>query len=357
LTKISATQSKQFSSRLLTWFEHSGRHHLPWQQNPNAYRVWLSEIMLQQTQVITVIGYYERFLNSFPTLESLAKAPIDEVLTLWSGLGYYARARNLHKAARIVCEEHQGAFPNDLEAMQSLPGIGRSTAAAILTFAMQQSHAILDGNVKRVIARHYEISGWSGQSATLKELWSISDTLTPLKQTSQFNQAMMDMGATVCTRSKPKCTACCLNATCQAYQHDSWKSYPQSKPKKKKPLKEAFLVMLIHQQSVLLEKRVASGIWGGLCSMPEFNTQDLAQQWLQNQVIDYQVDQQCIHLSELLHRFSHYDFMIHLVIYHSQQLSNKVSESSQQYYSQQDFKRIALPTPIKALLTKHTQSK
>ena len=353
MTKISASQSKQFSTRLLTWFEHSGRHHLPWQQNPNAYRVWLSEIMLQQTQVVTVIGYYERFLSIFPTVESLAKAPIDDVLTLWSGLGYYARARNLHKAARIICDEYQGVFPNDLEAMQSLPGIGRSTAAAILTFAMQQSHSILDGNVKRVLARHYEISGWSGQSTTLKQLWSASEALTPLEQTAQFNQAMMDMGATVCTRSKPKCTECCLNDTCKAYQHESWKDYPQSKPKKKKPLKEAYLVMLMHQESVLLEKRVASGIWGGLWSMPEFNTQDLAQQWLQNQVVDYEVDQQGIYLSELLHRFSHYDFMIHLVIYRSQQLSNKVNESSHQYYSQQDLSRIALPTPIKALLTKH----
>jgi len=356
LTTISALQSKSFSTRLLTWFERSGRHHLPWQQNPSAYRVWLSEIMLQQTQVITVIGYYERFLNSFPTLESLASASIDDVLALWSGLGYYARARNLHKTACIVCEEHRGEFPDNLDAMQNLPGIGRSTAAAILTFAMQQSHAILDGNVKRVLARHYEIEGWSGQSTTLKMLWAISEAVTPNEKTAQFNQAMMDMGATVCTRSKPKCTECYLSKTCKAYKNESWKDYPQSKPKKKKPLKEAFLVVLMHQQSVLLEKRAASGIWGGLWSLPEFNTQNSAQEWLQNQVAAYNKGLVRVYPNELLHRFSHYDFMIHLIVYQSSQLIEKVSESHYQYFLQQDWKQSALPTPIKTILKKQNLS-
>ncbi len=352
MTTISTQQAKQFSNHVLKWFEQHGRHNLPWQQT-NAYCVWLSEIMLQQTQVVTVIAYYERFLKVFPTVESLANASVDDVLALWSGLGYYARARNLHKAAQIICKDYNGLFPDNLDDMQTLPGIGCSTAAAILTFAMQQSHAILDGNVKRVIARHYEIEGWSGTSTTLKKLWSLSELLTPHKRTAEFNQAMMDMGATVCTRSKPKCTQCCLNATCLAFKNDSWSSYPNSKPKKKNPLKQAYLVLLKHQESVLLEKRVASGIWGGLWSLPEFESVDLANNWIQQQTTNFDVNNEQVYSEELLHRFSHYDFMIHLIVYDAKDLTNQVNESNTEYFSRHKVSKIGLPTPIKTLLKDH----
>ncbi len=353
LKTISVTQSKQFSKRILVWFEQYGRHNLPWQIEPNAYRVWLSEIMLQQTQVVTVIAYYQRFLVKFPTLQSLAAASLDDVLALWAGLGYYARARNLHKTAQLVCNDWQGDFPNSVEGMQSLPGIGRSTAAAILTFAKQQSHPILDGNVKRVIARHYEVKGWSGNSTTLKELWHLSENLTPDKQTANFNQAMMDMGATVCTRSKPKCLECCINSTCLAYKNESWSQYPSSKPKKKNPLKQAYLVMLKHQDSVYLEKRPASGIWGGLWSLPEFDNQQAAEQWLRVQAKEVDKAQLSVYENELLHKFSHYDFKIHLLVYQTDKLLGQINERQTLMLNAQQLAEVGLPTPINTLLTRY----
>ncbi len=353
MTIITRKQSTQFSNRILKWFETDGRHHLPWQKNTNAYRVWLSEIMLQQTQVVTVIGYYERFLNSFPTIESLAKASNDEVLTLWSGLGYYARARNLHKTAKIICHDYDGKFPDSLEEMQKLPGIGRSTAAAILTFALNQSHPILDGNVKRVLARHYEINGWSGTSTTLKNMWSVSEMLTPDKNTSAFNQAMMDMGATICTRSKPKCSKCCLNSSCLAHINDSWSKYPHSKPKKKNPLKEAYLVLLKHENSAFIEKRPETGIWGGLWSLPEFKTQQSANEWLQGEINNFELNQAVNYDNELLHRFSHFDFMIHLIVYESKNLKHNIKENNYKMASQDMLSEVGLPTPIKTILNKY----
>lgn len=353
MIKISSHQANHFSNAILEWFEVHGRHNLPWQQQVNAYRVWLSEIMLQQTQVITVIAYYERFLNRCPNLQSLADAPLDDVLALWSGLGYYARARNLHKTAQIICHELDGQFPSSIDAMQELPGIGRSTAAAILTFAMQQSHAILDGNVKRVIARHYEVEGWSGTSSTLKELWQLSERLTPVERTAQFNQAMMDMGATVCTRSKPKCDNCCLNSTCKAFKNNSWKLFPNSKPKKKNPLKQAFLVMLKQQQKLYLEKRPPSGIWGGLWSLPEFDNQESAAIWLQQQCGDFNKDRLSIHSNELLHRFSHYDFMIHLIILETPKTILQINEKQTVMLDNTEWTQVGLPAPIRTLLTRH----
>jgi len=353
LNKISTHQAKQFSARILSWFEKYGRHHLPWQKNATAYSIWLSEIMLQQTQVITVIDYYQRFLTSFPTLQSLASAPIDDVLALWAGLGYYARARNLHKTAGIICNEYNGQFPDSLEAMQSLPGIGKSTAAAILTFAMKQSHAILDGNVKRVIARYYEIEGWSGRSSTLKELWLISEALTPQNNTAQYNQAMMDMGATMCTRSKPKCFDCCLNESCLAYKNKSWQQYPNPKPKKAKPTKLAYLVLLKHNHTVYLEKRAPSGIWGGLWSLPEFETEELAKQWLQTHCKINNQEVIKTFSNELLHRFSHYNFMIHLIHFEANELTLCINDQQNQFLSQQQVSEVGLPTPIKSLLAKH----
>lgn len=350
---ITQPQSKQFSTKILTWFDLHGRHNLPWQLKPNAYRVWLSEIMLQQTQVVTVIAYYQRFLQKFPTIQSLADASVDDVLALWAGLGYYARARNLHKTAQLVCREWKGEFPNSIDDMQSLPGIGRSTAAAILTFAKQQSHAILDGNVKRVIARHYEVDGWYGTSATLKELWRLSEILTPNKKTAEFNQAMMDMGATVCTRAKPQCSTCCINGTCLAYKNKSWSQYPNAKPKKKNPLKQAYLVMLKQNDSVYLEKRPASGIWGGLWSLPEFDNKEVAIEWIRTQEKQLDKKQLSVYDNELLHKFSHYDFKIHLLVYQATDLVNQINERQTSLFSPQKLAGVGLATPINTLLKRY----
>ncbi len=206
-----------FAPRLLAWFHEQGRHDLPWQQEPTPYRVWVSEIMLQQTRVATVIPYYERFMAAFPDLAALAAADEEQVLQLWSGLGYYARARNLHRAARIILQQHGGRFPGEFEQVAALPGIGRSTAGAILSLALGQRHPILDGNVKRVLARHFAVAGWPGHSAVARKLWELSERLTPQYQAAAYNQAMMDLGATLCTRTKPDCSRCPLQESCLAH--------------------------------------------------------------------------------------------------------------------------------------------
>jgi A/G-specific adenine glycosylase len=253
-----------FSNNVLNWFERFGRKNLPWQQNPNPYRVWLSEIMLQQTQVATVIDYFERFTNELPTLVDLAQASDDKLMSLWSGLGYYSRARNLHKTAKILMQDYQGEFPSDIESLMSLPGIGRSTAGAIRSLAFGKPAAILDGNVKRVLARHHAIAGWPGKSDVLKQLWLASEQLTPALDTAKYNQAMMDIGATVCTRTNPSCQTCPVSSSCQAFKSNTIELYPGKKPKKQMPTKHRLFFMLIRNNQLLMIKRPNSGIWGGL---------------------------------------------------------------------------------------------
>lgn len=262
--------ASSFGQRVLNWFDVAGRKNLPWQYNPTPYRVWVSEIMLQQTQVTTVIPYYERFMARFETLEALASAPIDDVLSHWSGLGYYARARNLHRCAQIVTSEHRGELPDSVDELQALPGIGRSTAAAILSLSRGQVQPILDGNVKRVLARHQAIAGWPGQSAVLKKLWAVSESVTPSERCGPFNQAMMDLGATVCTRSKPQCSACPVADDCQGLATGNPAQFPGKKPKKDKPVKSTVMLLVKNEAGeTLLEKRPPTGIWGGLWSLPE----------------------------------------------------------------------------------------
>ncbi len=262
--------SANFSDKILAWFDRHGRKGLPWQHDPTAYRVWVSEIMLQQTQVATVIPYYERFMASFPDVQALAVARIDQVLHHWSGLGYYARARNLHKAARLVVEEYGGVWPDGLEAMQALPGVGRSTAAAILSLAGGQRQAILDGNVKRVLARYFAVDGWPGRGAVTKHLWQLADDLTPARRTANYNQAMMDLGATCCTRRNPCCQACPVADGCQAFASGRQHDYPGKKPKKALPEKRVRMLLVRDPTgAVLLERRPPSGIWGGLWCLPE----------------------------------------------------------------------------------------
>lgn len=258
------------SDRLLQWFERHGRRDLPWQQNPTPYRVWISEIMLQQTQVVTVIPYYQRFMQRFSNLRSLAAASLDDVLHLWTGLGYYARARNLHRAATLICGQHRGRFPRDIEAVQQLPGIGRTTAGAILALSTGQRHAILDGNVKRVLTRFHGIAGWPGERAVEERLWALAEAHTPATDIAHYTQAMMDLGATICTRTRPACDVCPLTRDCAAHAQGRETGYPTPKPRKTLPVRETSLLILRNENSeVLLEQRPPVGIWGGLWSLPE----------------------------------------------------------------------------------------
>ncbi len=270
-------RAADFSQTVLRWFAQHGRKNLPWQQAINAYRVWVSEIMLQQTQVTTVIPYFQRFMQRFPDVTSLASAPLDDVLHLWTGLGYYARARNLHRAAQIVASKFQGEFPTDLDSLQGLPGIGRSTAGAIMSIAYKQPHAILDGNVKRVLARYHAVAGWPGKTNVHQQLWEIAERYTPqqAKHSADYTQAMMDLGAMVCTRSKPKCEQCPLQANCRAHAQGEPELYPGKKPKQSLPSKHTLFMMLCNDNNeVLLEQRPQAGIWGGLWSFPEFDNKE-----------------------------------------------------------------------------------
>ncbi|MFN2348462.1 MAG: A/G-specific adenine glycosylase, partial [Thioalkalivibrio sp.] len=268
-----------FSQRLLAWFKRHGRHDLPWQQDPTPYRVWVSEIMLQQTQVSTVISYYQRFMTRFPDVARLAAAPLDDVLHHWSGLGYYARARNLHKAAGLICERHGGLFPGDIEALEALPGIGRSTAGAILALTCGQRQPILDGNVKRVLARHAGVSGWSGEAKVLRRLWQLADARTPDRQVDAYTQAIMDLGATLCTRSRPRCEICPVAADCVARATVRTRELPAPRPKRDQPLRETGMLMVTSPAGVLLERRPAQGLWGGLWGFPEVADADHALAW------------------------------------------------------------------------------
>lgn len=259
-----------FSDKVITWYHDHGRKHLPWQQNPGPYEVWVSEIMLQQTQVLTVIHYYQRFMERFPDIFSLAAASVDEVLHYWAGLGYYARGRNLHKTAISVCQVHGGIFPDTVEGLEALPGIGRSTAGAILSLGYHQSAVILDGNVKRVLARVHAIDTWPGHPKTHQQLWVLATAHTPREQIQAYNQAMMDLGAMICTRTAPLCTKCPLTEECQAYKRGLTQQVPVSKPQKPLPTREgAMLVLMREDGAVLLQQRSSPGIWGGLWCFPE----------------------------------------------------------------------------------------
>lgn len=264
-----------FSRRVLDWYARDGRKDLPWQVQPTPYRVWVSEIMLQQTQVATVIPYYARFMERFPGIRSLAQATSDQVLHYWSGLGYYARARHLHAAAQQVVEKFNGRFPDTFDAVVALPGIGRSTAGAILSLACGQYYPILDGNVKRVLTRYYAIAGWPGRSSMQKQLWALAEKLTPEQQAAAYTQAIMDLGATVCTRVRPRCDVCPVSADCAAHAIGKETAFPSPRPKKTLPVRSVCMLMLCNDEDeVLLEQRPPAGIWGGLWGFPEFPAAD-----------------------------------------------------------------------------------
>lgn len=322
-----------FSKSLLAWFERHGRKNLPWQKNKTRYSVWVSEIMLQQTQVATVIPFFERFMQQFPTIVDLANAAQDDVLHLWTGLGYYARARNLHKAAQIVRDEHSGVFPNDFEQVLALPGIGRSTASAVLSLADNQPYVILDGNVKRVLARFFAIEGWPGNKKIETELWDLAISLKPedspnaIPVFSHYTQAIMDFGATFCTRSKPKCDDCPMNKNCLALAQGKQHELPHKKPKKQIPTKHTYMLIPIVNGRVFMRKRPQNGIWGGLWGFyeceyaPELNN---TKQTLINEVLGNSVGSEFanvietvdkIELNEFRHTFSHYHLEISPILF------------------------------------------
>jgi A/G-specific adenine glycosylase len=326
--------------KLLVWFDEFGRKNLPWQIKPvNPYFVWLSEVMLQQTQVVTVIDYFNNFIKVFPTLKSLASAKEDEVLAQWAGLGYYARARNLHKTAKTIVDKYQGNFPQKFDEVIALAGIGESTAGAILSLSFNQHYAILDGNVKRVLARFYEVEGHYGQSETLKKLWQLARENTPKNDTDKYTQAIMDLGATICIRTKPKCEVCPISEYCQARKNNTQNLYPNPKLKKEKPTKSVAMLVFKNDQKIYLEKRPNKGIWGGLWSFVECDNE--------KEIIDKTIksfDCSAIKKQELpkfKHTFSHYHLWIYPIIIECQKDKNFYQISSL---------KLGVPSPIKKII-------
>ncbi len=336
-----------FAAAVLAWFDAHGRKHLPWQQNPTPYRVWVSEIMLQQTQVSTVIPYYETFMQRFPDVQALAAAPVDDVLHLWTGLGYYARARNLHKAAQVLVRDHGDEFPLTVDEVAELPGIGRSTAGAILSLSRQQRAVILDGNVKRVLSRFHAVPDTG--PAQEKILWPLADQHTPAKRVHHFNQAMMDLGATVCTRTKPACLLCPLQQACAGLAEGNPLVYPGKKASKTLPEKSVSLLVFLNARGeVLLEQRPAPGIWGGLWSFPESAAADVPE-LKQVMKTDWGIARpkvECLEVRD--HVFSHYRLHMQPVLVRQEPL--QVSERPRQWCKLQSLPALGLPAPIKQML-------
>ncbi len=342
--------AEQFQRAVLGWYDRCGRVDLPWQRDINPYRVWVSEIMLQQTQVKTVIPYFEAFIQRFADVATLAAAAEDEVLHLWTGLGYYSRARNLHTSARIVQTEYGGEFPRDPEGLQKLPGIGRSTAGAITAIAWRRPAAILDGNVKRVLARFYAVPGWPGRGDVQKTLWQHAEELTPRTRVHHYTQAMMDLGATLCTRGKPRCGDCPLATHCLARQLDTIANHPGKKPRKTLPVRQARMLIIENQRGeVLLKKRPPTGIWSGLWIFPELEQDIEPGQYcldtLQGEIIDSE------YWPSLRHTFSHYHLDIeplHLVVEVNSQQTMEAGQAL--WYNRQQPQAVGLAAPVKKLM-------
>ncbi len=339
----------EFATRIITWQKLHGRHSLPWQNTLDPYAIWVSEIMLQQTQVAAVIGYYAKFMARFASIAALADATQDEVLQHWSGLGYYSRARNLHNAAQIIVDEHAGQFPQNFDAILALPGIGRSTAAAISSFAFGKAEPIMDGNVKRAFARHFLIEGWPSLPKIEKQLWVLADELMPQTDMIAYTQGLMDLGATLCTRSKPKCMLCPLIASCGAYATNRVKELPTSKPRKVIPEKQTTMLILKHGNEVMLERRPPTGIWGGLWSLPETNAnEDFAQ------ICQHSFGTEAIQieaLKKLSHAFTHFKLHINpqpMQVLNSKHLANEANSTI--WLDINDAIDAAIPTPIRKIL-------
>jgi A/G-specific adenine glycosylase len=335
-----------FAALLCDWQLEYGRHDLPWQNTRDAYRIWLSEIMLQQTQVQTVIDYYQRFLARFPTLEALAAAPLAEVLEAWAGLGYYARARNLHRCAQALVADHGGRFPQEAEAIADLPGIGRSTAAAIAVFAHGQREAILDGNVRRVLARCFGIEGFPGTAKTQKELWQLAETLLPVQRVEAYTQGLMDLGSQLCTPRKPFCAACPMHDLCIARQQGRQAELPTPRPRKVLPERDTTVLMLTDGRQVLLERRPPTGIWGGLLSLPEGGVAEAREFGRRYgcRLLSMQA------VPGLRHTFTHFRLNIQVLLCAVAPEGRLLAEGGWQWLDLGEAGKAALPTPIRKLL-------
>jgi len=337
-----------FAVALVAWQKRHGRHDLPWQGSRDPYTVWMSEIMLQQTQVAAVIPYYQRFLARFPTLKALAAASLDDVLALWSGLGYYSRARNLHRAAQTVIAQHGGKFPETLEATMELPGIGRSTAAAILVFAFGKRSAILDGNVKRVLARVCGIAGYPGETAVAAQLWQQAEALLPKTGVQPYTQGLMDLGATLCARRNPRCTECPVRSQCVAFQTGRVAELPTPRPRKALPQRRTMMLVLQRAGEILLEKRPATGIWGGMWCFPE---EDADANAVEACARRYGAD---VTLGESLpliaHGFTHFKLDILPQLATVSAWPQRAEESGGLWITPDDALRAAVPTPVRGII-------
>jgi A/G-specific adenine glycosylase len=334
---------------LLAWHARAGRHDLPWQSDRTPYRVWVSEIMLQQTQVATVRPYYERFVRRFPDVRSLAAAGVDEVLHLWSGLGYYARARNLHRAAGLICAEHGAQLPRDFAGLARLPGIGRSTAGAILALSAGARFPILDGNVRRVLSRYFGVAGGKTTAAGTRRLWELSERCTPAARIAGYTQAIMDLGATVCVRSKPRCEACPLSAGCRARRSGRQHERPASRSAPARRKRSVVMVVAQHADgTVLLERRPESGVWGGLWCLPEFATATAAQAFIRDALLTRAAEPRP--LSAIEHGFTHFDLIISPLLVPCAGAAAAVEQGASLWYNVRAPARIGLPAPITALL-------
>ncbi|WP_352890096.1 A/G-specific adenine glycosylase [Sinimarinibacterium thermocellulolyticum] len=341
---------RDFAARLLAWFDLHGRRDLPWQKPREPYRVWLSEIMLQQTQVTTVIPYFERFVARFADVNALASASIDEVLALWSGLGYYARARNLHRCARQIVAEHGGEFPRSVDALAALPGIGRSTAGAIAAQAWGTRAAILDGNVRRVLARHRAVDGWPGTPAVHKRLWAIAEALLPETRLADYTQALMDLGATVCRARRPACARCPLAGDCTARQRNDVTRYPAARPRKPRPLRRARLVLAQNPHGeLLLERRAPLGIWGGLWCPPLLDDAALGGDGTQA-LLDRA--QRIETLGLVRHGFTHFDLELQPLRVELPMPCELAEPERRRWVSLDELATLGLPAPVRKLLTR-----
>jgi len=338
-----------FTAKLLNWFDKHGRKHLPWQNPRTAYRVWLSEIMLQQTQVKTVIPYFLRFIERFPDVQTLAQAAEDDVFSYWAGLGYYSRARNLHKTAQIIHHQFQNKFPDNLEQLKSLPGIGPSTAAAIASLAYNQPTAIMDGNVKRVLSRYFLIDGYSEQAAVKATLWQLAKTCMSTTRCADYTQAIMDMGATCCTVKRPACETCPLQETCLAHLQDKVAQYPHKRIKPKIPKRyQQFLLFYTAENAIYLEKRPPTGIWGGLWSLPSIEMDDNLDQFTNKKGMQVIKTEQFMSLK---HTFSH--FHLYMSVISSQTLlysKLRVSESTGRWFKPDELNQVGLPKPMQMIM-------
>ncbi|MFB2539301.1 MULTISPECIES: A/G-specific adenine glycosylase [unclassified Acinetobacter] len=340
-----------FTSNLLTWYAEHGRHDLPWQVKDDPYQVWVSEIMLQQTQVKTVLNYFPRFVARFPTVQDLAQAEWDEVAPYWAGLGYYARARNLHKAAKQVVE--QGDFPNDLTAWQALSGIGRSTAGALMSLGLGKFGVIMDGNVKRVLARYFAISQDLSKRDVEQQLWQLAEYLTPQQQHADYTQAIMDLGATICTPKKPLCLYCPMQQHCQAFLQGNVLDYPTKKIKKAVPTKTAhvLLLQLDNENNTLWYQRDSQGLWGGLYSLPMIEEQADFDEFMAKYQLQVQEHWQ------LAHHFTHFTWQlnVHRIVINRQQYQAILAEGqfadlALQTFSSSQLAELAVPTAMKKIM-------